>query len=370
MDGLSFVIRDKTGVFERLVVDHRGAEADLMWNATSWANFILDDDHRALDAILTNGARCDVRLNGVEEFRGRISATPGAGPYGHVNVYVQSDMRKLDDWLGWQLPTATLTTTASTISASHRRYTGPLETVVKKAMSENFTRLGVPWVVAASLGRGPATSVDFRMDKLSDKLYPLLKSARWQLSVTYNSAGIPTFDIRLPETVAGVLDASSGRMDRYDYSRRAPAATRVVVGGAGEDATRLFALVVDSAREADWNDIVEVFADQNSLKSGDDFTATASETLAEGAPSTNVSMEITEQPGFTYRDTYKLGDLVNIRVGRLTAVEVITKVHVKDDPESGVTITPSVGDLARTEVERLGQQMTRLNRLARKHSRR
>lgn len=370
MDGLSFVIRDKASGFERLVVDHRGAEADLMWNAVSWANFTLDDDHRALGAILTDGARCDVRLNGAEEFRGRISTTPGAGPLGYVQVYVQSDSRKLDDWLGWQLPTATLTTAGATIAASHRRYTGPLETVIKNALRENFTRLGIPWVVATSLGRGPATTIDFRMDKLSDKLYPLLKAARWQLQLTYNGAGVPTLDIRLPNTVAGVLDASSGRLDRYDYSRRAPTATRVVVGGAGEDLARLFALIIDTARETAWEDIIEVFQDATNLKAGDDFTASAAETLADGAPATTVSMEITEQPGFTYRDTYELGDLVNIRVGALTAVEVISKVHVKDDPESGVTITPSVGELARTQVERLGEQMNRLNRLARKHSRR
>lgn len=255
MDGLSFVIRDKSNVFQRKVVGHRGAEADLVWNGPSSAFFVLDDDDPALSAIIALDARCDVWNGDVLEFRGWVSATPGAGPVGHVTVYVEDFRQALNQWEAWPKPGAAY----GAQTDDYRKYSGPLEDVVKLAVSENVARIGgyADWVVAASLGRGPDTKVNARFEPLGDLLWQPLKDARYGLVLTY-PGGVTTMDLRSPETVAGVLDASSGRIDRYEFSRRGVTSTRALIGGRGEGAERELYQLIDAAREAATGRVIEV----------------------------------------------------------------------------------------------------------------
>lgn len=366
MSGLSFVIRDRTNAFERHVVAHRGAEADLLWNNASTAFFVLDDDDPVIPAIVARGARCDVLLRDREEFRGRITATPGAGPNGHVTAYVTDHRAKLNQWTGWPKPSAALTGQ----NVDHRRYTGPLETIVKTAIAENVARLGTGWVMAADQGRGPTDqTIDFRMDYLGDLLLPPLRAARYGLELTYPD-DVTTLDLRTPNIVAGVLDASSGRVDRNEFSRRAPSATRAIIGGPGEGPTRKFDQVIDTTRETDWADITEIFVNSTRREATDDLKPDGQARLDEGAESTSISMEITEQKGFTYHETYELGDLITATAGELESLEVIQRVLIKDDPDSGVTITPSIGDIVREEIQLLTRQLARLQATVRAQGRR
>lgn len=366
MDGLSFVIRDRNNAFGAHVVAHRGAEADLLWNNASTAFFVLDDNHPAIPAIVARGARCDVKLRGREEFRGRITATPGAGPNGHVTAYVTDHRAKLNQWLGWQKPSAAITAQ----DVEHRRYTGPLETIVKTAIAENVARLGTGWVMAPDQGRGPVDpTIDFRMDFLGDLLLPPLRAAQLGLVLSYPD-DVTTLDLRTPEIVSGVLDTASGRVDRNDYSRRAPSATRVVIGGPGEGVDRKFDQVIDAAREADWADITEIFVNSTRREATDDLKPDGQVRLDAGAESTSISMQITEQKGFTLHETYEIGDLIRATAGELESLEVIQRALVKDDPDDGVTITPSIGDIVREEIQLLTRQVARLQATVRAQGRR
>lgn len=367
MDGLSFVIRDKSNVFQRKVVAHRGAEADLVWNGVSTAFFVLDDDDPAIPFINAAGARCDVWNGDVHEFRGWVTAIPGAGPVGHVTVYVEDFRQALNDWQGWPKPSAAYTAQTD----EYRKYSGPLETVVKTAISENVARIGGPanWVVTPSLGRGPATKINFRFEPLGDLLWQPLKDARLGLVLSY-PGDVTTLNLRSPDTVAGVLDVSSGRVDRYDFTSRAATSTRALIGGRGEGAARELKLVVDSTRETALGRVIEVWGDARNNDAGADLTPEAQALLDEGAPSTSVSMELTDQPGFRLHDTYEVGDIVPVRVGSVSSTEVITRVLVKDDPDSGITVTPTVGDVITDEAQVLADQLSRLQKRARSQGRR
>lgn len=365
MDGLSFVIRDRTNAFEKHVVAHRGAEADLLWNNASTAFFVLDDDDPLLEPIVTPGAKADVLFRGVEEFRGRVTATPGAGPNGHTTCYVTDFRRKLDEWQGWQKPGAAITAQ----DVEHRRYTGPLETIIKTAVAENVARLGRNWVMATNQGRGPTKTIDFRMDFLGDLLWPPLRETTYGLILTY-PGNIPTLDLRNPETIGGILDPSTGRVDKIDYSRRAPSATRATIGGPGEGTARKFDVVVDAAREALWDDITEVFINSSRREATDDLKPDGQAALDAGAPSTSLALELTEQDGFRYREHYELGDLLPAVVGGIQSTEVIQRVHLKDDPDNGITITPSIGDIVRKEIDLLTRQLARLQATVRTQGRR
>ena len=357
MDGLSFVIHDKAGVFQKHVVAHGGAETDLLWNAPSIASFTLDDDSddtaKTLDAIRAPGARATVLFKGVEEFRGKITATPEDGPDGTVTCQITSDLVKLNEWFAWPIPTAAIT--AQTVE--FRRIEGTLEDIVKGVVAENVTRLGANWVMAPSLGRGTTQAMDFRFDYIGPKVFPVLKAERYGLVLTYPS-GVPTLDLRTPETVGGELDLRSGRINSYGIDRRTATATRAIIGGYGTGVERELGVVVDSATEAAFNDIIEVFVDAPSLKAGDDLTPAGEKVIAEGAASISIAMDLVEQPGFEYRSTYKLGDVVPIRF--LNISEVITQVSISDDPKNGVIVTPTIGDIVRTEVDMLSKQIARL----------
>ncbi len=367
MDGLSFVIRDKSNVFKRRVVAHRGAEADLVWNGVSTAFFVLDDDDPAVPAIIADGARCDVWNGDVLEFRGWITATPGAGPVGHVTAYVEDFRQALNEWQAWAKPTAAY----SGQNVDYRKYSGTLEAVVKLAVSEAVTRIGGPadWVVATSSGRGPATKVNARFEPLGDLLWQPLKDARYGLVLTY-PGGVTTMDLRTPATVAGVLDVSSGRVDRYEFSRRGTTSTRALIGGRGEGAARELLQVIDTARETALGRVIEVWGDARNNDPGASLTPEAQALLDEGAPTTSVSMELTEQPGLKFHTTYEVGDIVPVKIGDLESSEVITRVLVKDDPDSGITVTPTVGDVITDEIQVLANQLSRLQKRARSQGRR
>lgn len=365
MDGLRFVLYDKTDTY-RLELSGVEASADLVPNAISTAAFTVDDDDRALAAITAKGARCGVWFRGAERFRGRIRATPGEGPDGVITAEIQGDVRKLWDWHGRQVPGAALNAQTS----EYRVYTGPAETVFKTALAENFTRLGVPWSVAANLARGATSRAEFRMHPLADKLIPILDAAGLLVTLTYDE-GTVVVDVREPDTVPGVLTLETGIPDAYSFDISAPTVTRVVVGGRGEGVDREYVEVIDTAREADWGDIIEGFTDARNTEEGSDLAIDGQAALAEGAPRVGVSAELVETDRFRYGTTYVEGDLVHVRVGPVDTTQRLS-VAITETADDGVVVTPRIGELDESQdVEvQLAAQIARLARGQRDQGRR
>ncbi|MDF2992094.1 MAG: ArV2 [Microbacterium sp.] len=366
MDGLRFVLYDKASTYRRQLSGVE-ATADFLPNQIPVASFTVDDDHPAADAMADDGARCGVWFRGVERFRGAIVSTPGEGPEGTLTAHVEGDVRKLWDWLGWQVPGAPL----NAQSAEYRVYTGAPETVFKQALAENFARLDVPWTVAPDLGRGGApVRVEFRMHPLADNLIPVLDAAGLVVVLSYTDEGV-TVDVREPDTVAGILTLESGVPDAYKFQRSAPTVTRVVVGGRGEGVEREFVEVIDADREAAWGDIIEGFTDARNTEEGSDIAIDGQQALAEGAPRAGVSTTLVETKRFQYGTTYIEGDLVHVKVGPVD-IEQRLSVSVTETAEGGVDVVPHIGELEDSEdVDvQLAQQITRLQRAVRDQGRR
>ena len=341
MDGLRFVVYDKAGVYQRELsgVD---ADATVVTNGISTATFTLDDDDDALAPLTVRGARCGVWFRGVEQFRGRVSETPGSGPTGSVSISVEGDMRKLWDWYGWPVPTAPL----SGQTSEYRRYSGPTETVFKTALQEAIARLGVAWTVVPSAGRGlpiPSSSpVAFRFHPLADKLVPRLDESG--LVIVLGSAGaVVSVDVREGALIPGLLTVDSGIADGYEFNATAPSATRAIVGGRGEGVARQFAQVIDAAREADWGDIIETFVDARNSDEETDITPYGREALEEGAPRAAISTSVVETDRFMFGKTYQLGDFVRVRIGPVQSDEQITSVSISESEDDGVVVTPHIG---------------------------
>jgi len=349
-DEIKFVVFDKAGVFRRTVVA-RESSAEIPVNATPTAEFVLDDDDPALAAVTAEGARCAYWFRGVEWFRGRISATPGTGPLGSTTARVEGDFRKLWDWQGWPKPTAAITAQ----DVEYARYTGTSEDVFKAALAANFTRLGVPWSAAASLARGSTARADFRFHPLAEKTVAALDADDLVITIGYSPD--PVVDVRAAALVPGLLSDLTGVLEEYGWTRDAPSATRVAVGGAGEGTARDFYQQIDSAREEAWGDIIETFKDARMADDGADMSIDAAEALADGAPTAGVSMSLVESERFRFGTTFLVGDRVPVRVGPLNLTERITSVQIEESAANGVVVTPHLGSIQDSPDAELGAQV-------------
>ncbi|GAA3947806.1 Gp37-like protein [Microbacterium soli] len=354
-DVVEFVIFDQSDGFKRRLVALEST-AEIPANGVPWAEFTLDDDHEALPAISVEGARCAYRFRGVEWFRGRVATMQGTGPVGQTTVRVEGDFRKLWDWQGWPKPTAAVTGQ----DVDYARYTGTSEDVFKAALAANFTRLGVPWTVAPSQGRGSAARAEFRFHPLAEKTLPALDADDLIVTITYSPD--PVVDVRAAVVVPGLLSDLTGVLENYDWSRTAPATTRVVVGGEGEKENRRLYQKIDAALEASWGDIVETFKDSRMSDEGADLSIDADETLAEGAPTASVSMSLLESERFRFGSTFLAGDRVRVVVGPLDVTERITLVKVTESPGEGVLVTPVLGSVDDSPDAEIGVQVAGLAR--------
>lgn len=354
-DDIRFVVYDKAGNFKRTVVP-RLSTSEIPANGTPWAELVLDDDHEALPALTAEGARCAYWFRGVERFRGRVAATPGNGPVGSVTVRVEGDFRKLWEWQGWPKPSAPITAQ----NVDYARYSGTSEDVFKAALSANFARLGVPWTVTASQGRGKPARAEFRFHPLAEKTIPALDSHG--LIVTIGYSPNPVVDVRASKLIPGLLSDLTGVLEEYTWTRDAPSATRVVVGGAGEGALRELYQQTEPAREAAWGDIIETFKDSRMADAGADMSIDAAEVLAAGAPTVGVSMQLQESAKFRYGSTFDVGDRVRVKVGPLDLVERISLVKIADSPDLGVVVTPHLGSVVDSPDAQMAAQIASLAR--------
>jgi len=364
---LRFVVYAPGGAFRRdITVD---GSADVVPNGISVAEFTLDDDDPALQAVTADGARCAVWFRGVELFRGAITSTPGEGPYGTVEAHIDSDMRKLWQWFVWPVPDADL----DHQSEEFRAFTNvKSELIFKTVLQETLDRLDIPWTVAPDHGYGTAKSVELRFHSIGDKVLPLLVEDGLIVTFEYDPVtGVPTVDVRQPDTVPGRLTLESGVPDSYKFNRAWPTATRVIVGGPGDGVDREFTQVVDSAREATWGDIIEGFVDAGNTGEDTDLAAEAQAALNAAAPTVSVSTELVETERFRYLQTYREGDLVRVKVGPVDVTQPITKVSITSSFEQGTVVTPTVGDVdGDDENVQLWRQVGRLAKGQRDQGRR
>lgn len=362
-DTLTFAIYDKAGAYKR---QFSGVEAtlDLAGNVIPTATFVLDDDDPALGAVLSNGARAAILFRGEQRCRGLIRRKPGTGPNGQVTGHVVGDLRKLWEWQGRPVPSAAV----EAQTQAYRTYTGPSETVFKNALAENFARLGVPWVVAPSLGRGSATRAELRFHPLADKVLQALTADNLIVTLDYIDGQV-IVDTRPAHTVPGVFTVATGVPDEFTYDLTGPTATRIIVGGRGEGVERQFVEVRDTALEADWNDIIEGFVDARNTDEDADITVDGIEALAEGAPKSGLTTTLNETDRFRYGTTYVEGDLVHVRVGPIDRVQPIS-VSITETAQDGLVVTPHIGDIEDDTDAILAQQIARLARGARDTGRR
>lgn len=330
----------------------QATKCTLRWNGTSTAHLTLKDSDAVIPELLADGMRGRVMLVTADDETGAIATrklvdgrvgtmTGDEAPAGTVTVPVVDDFDEFSTVLGWQVPGAGI---GGQGAAEYARYSGPSETAVKAAIAANVARLGKPWDVAPSLGRGSTGPLELRMHALAEKILDRLILDRLQLTIDRDvETNRWTIDIIEGETFPRPLTPQSGVLASWSWVKQPPTATRVVVGGRGEGIAREFALVVDSALEAELGTILEIFADARNVDEGDPLEPYGMAELAKHRGAAGFMAELRETTWFRFPEAYDLGTRVNVQVGALQVDDVITEIEITHDAENGLRAAPRVG---------------------------
>jgi hypothetical protein len=335
-------------------------------NLLSTAEVTFRADHPKVGDVLAAGARLHLDYDGSHLIGGRISRREGSGPAkaSVITVTVEDDWRLLTRMLCWPDPTAAL---SSQLVAYDNR-TGNAETVVKGLILANATRLGIPVTIAPNLGRGATIKTSHRFHPLTDRLD--LDAAGIGVSVQRDPAtGNYLVDCYEPATYPRDLTEQSGVVQKWDWTETSPSATRAIAGNQGEAESRSFRSQVDSAREADWGDIIEVFLDARDTDDATETDQRMDELLeTEGAPTAGLSVELSETDTFRYGTGVRVGDRVTLAVGVTGVTDVLREAVLTWTAKGGLLVTPTVGQLDLQQslipraMHRMGKSLRSLTR--------
>jgi hypothetical protein len=260
--------------------------------------------------------------------------------------------------------------TLGTVGAESRTLTGPAETVLKTLVAENAGWQGVPVVVAPDQGRGQTVTMAARFDAIGEYWAGFVAAGVVPV-VTVGSDGSWLFDVSIPTEIVDVLTQASGVVQPGSWKVLRPSVTRVVVLGSGEAADRQVVTVVDSAVEAQWGARV-ITRDARDTEAGDLTTmiARAQEDLTKGAPSAQVTTELSETEDFRFGVTFNLGDTVTVRMtGAPDITSAVSELDVTWDTSNGLLVVPHVGDadtsFSAVVASALASVDRRLNRMGR-----
>ena len=330
-------------------------------NALSVATVTVDADHFRLASLQAPGARIAVRDQGGRIMDGRITrwTASGIGTRDTVTFTANSPHEIFKNMVGWPVPANPLTGQ----NVENYVATGPAETVLKNLVRVNAQRLGIPLTILPDKGRGATISVSLRFQPLEEKLFPLFDQAGIGVDVWMGNTSY-MLECYTSEVYPHELSEIDGTITGGSYSSTAPTVTRVVVGGQGEGVAREFRQYVDAAREAEWGVKIEQFQDARDTDDGNIFDARAAEVLAEGAPVSGLSLELSGAESLKLGFKLKLGAVATAEIkGQRYTEKVREIVHTFD--ENGRDVKPVLGERAddpnRTLAKKLRAPMRALN---------
>ena len=346
-------------------------------NLVSTMSMTIPLSHDKFPELFADGARLVVKYRGEHLISGPVTAdeTKTDGITGSYSVTVEDDFRVLREVLGWQVPTAAVTSQGA---AEYRTYTGNAETIVKNAVTENaVTRLAVPGLsVAPNLNRGSVVpgGVSFRMHRLDDKLLPAIEDAGIGVSVKQVGSGL-VLDVYEPATYPRALSVKGRTLKEATLTRTRPTASRVIVGGQGEGILRNFRQVTDTARESLYGMRAEVFRDARDAQDEDAATvmdARGQETLTEEGPKNGIKLTLAGAGIFQYGPGgFHVGDRLPVKItDDITVTEVIRECTLQWVSPTYASVAPAVGDLPNQPERITAQRIAALARAKRDQEKR
>lgn len=238
---------------------------------------------------------------------------------------------------------------------------GAAETVIKEYVAANIgssagtTRAVANLTVEATAGLGATVTAQARFETLQELIYPLAQSAG--LGYTVNQvADDLVFSVYEPTDVSALvrMDLANGQLSKTNYTYASPQATRVVVGGAGENVERIFydgSTVESLIAEGAWGRRIEVFIDNRGTQDAAQLEQTVVSALVDnGRTIQNLSVTPSDFSAMRYRYDWGLGDLVTVVVNETEATAVVTQVGLSVTAD-GVYLAATVGNPNATSYE-------------------
>lgn len=191
------------------------------------------------------------------------------------------------------------------------------------------------------------------------RLQPMLTLLR-ELALTPYAGGLG-FHLRQSDAVANSLeftvyappDKSAdakfsidlNTISDYEDIRQAPEANVIyVMGGDGFGSNRTVLVYEDGDSITEWGRRIATVIDERGTVSPSELNQRAAEALAGIATRRRVAVTPFTVPSLRYGDDYDLGTLVTLVTHSGETVDLIRRVEVSFDPESGPQITPIVGE--------------------------
>ncbi|WP_162529256.1 Gp37-like protein [Segeticoccus rhizosphaerae] len=358
---LELTIWDKNLTPLGVIDNPRTAVVNMRRNAQGTGQLTIPTSHRHYDKLRGTGTRLTVKHaeSGEQVMSGPFTLWQGsAGRKGEVTLQLADDWALFAAILGWQDPTATLSSTvSSTMSPAYYTSTGPAETVVKDLVTKNaITRLGLPVVCAPDQGRGDTITVKVRMHPLADRLFPKVTDAGLTVTVKQDGGNGLVVDVSEPRDYPVTITEKSGIVTDWQWTQGAPEVTRAIAGGQGDGTARKWLQSIDATAEAEWGPLFvrEQVVDASDLDNDTDLADRAVERRREGRRKTGLAMTFAENQTFRYGQHLWLGDNVTETLSsgaplQHTLSEVtMTWTYDHDSATGGFRVTPSVGEIDAT----------------------
>lgn len=392
---------DKTFAFQQFVGDPVYATVTPRWPGVGTAEVRLRATDPANEWLQKEGANITVQYKDSEViFSGPVTSWQGSFLLGGTVTY------QFDDWytllretLGFVVPSgdlqaASLTDEAQTYLAPGTTHTAGAadgngyyhwpstvaESAVKAVLTANFTRLNRPVTVLPDQGRGGTLASDdmptVRFDDLETVCEKITTLGALRIRVWLEPGNTRLSLETYPQkTYAHALTYESGVLQDGNFSTQAPGATRVIVGGPGEDTARAFYGSTDTAAETAWGRPIETFQDSTSnadLIWPDTYTdaqkvpkyypvnpdissanktaflktlaVSAADALAAASAKSGIEVTLSETDAWHYGglDGFTVGDIVTVSSGGVAFTDAITEATLAWSVES-FTVTPVVG---------------------------
>jgi len=220
---------------------------------------------------------------------------------------------------------------------------------------------------------GDTVNVSSRFATLADEVESLCVAGGVRLSASFNGQR-PVIEVSPPADKSASVRFSTdyGNVVRWRAVRGAPRATRVVVAGAGEGASREIRERSSGASETEWGRRVEVFRDARDVEAGQTATLDqrGDEVLADASRTSGFAVDVIDVPGVSFGADYVVGDKVSVNIEGSIQDDFIAEVEVRAD-KSGTSVKPVVASaqLADSEPElyaRVSNIVSRMDGLERR----
>lgn len=315
------------------------------------AELKLASDDPKVALLTAPGSRVVIRFRDEHLVGGVVQqrAKDGSVKDAVTTLQIEDDWAVLPRTLLWQVPGAGIT---HQDTAEYDVRTGPAETVLKGFMTAAKTRYGAPWTIGTDLGRGDTITVQARMDKAGDVLFPLVDQAGIGVTVRQSGAGL-LLDCYEPTTWPIKLSEAGGTITEGSWSLTPPTLTRVVLAADGSGTGQYYRALADTTLEATWGFIAEQLIDAGDLNHLDPnfealATARMQAALAAANATTGLSLTLLESDTFRYGGTggVHVGDTVTAQLaaGGDPISDVLRSATLTWSADKGITVTPTLGE--------------------------